>query len=322
MALEQTLISTTKLFFSSPRKPPTNTRIPSLFLPQNPLVEQSCFSCRQPSKSRLKCSIDYNEHQYSQAVCPKPAEIPWRKELTNSVHLIGVVGTPIEIKHLPSVRCSGLYQQDSFMSSKLANRGAFTCIIWFESGLFFQNATNFQKPIFVVDDLKERRRINLTFWDELAHAAYNHVEKGHQIYVSGRLVSDVVENDDGKQQTYYKVVVQQLNFVEKSSPSVASYDRKKVGNNAGNNMGSTEELWQAFFANPVEWWDNRKNKKNPKYPDFKHKDTGEALWVEGRNNPPWVKSQLAILDSRMGSSHSDDSRRHVNFMSVNDAMSF
>ncbi|KAL5792826.1 hypothetical protein ACOSP7_001420 [Xanthoceras sorbifolium] len=294
MALEQTLISTTKLFFSSPRKPPTNTRIPSLFLPQNPLVERSCFSCRQPSKSRLKCSIDYNEHQYSQAVCPKPAEIPWRKELTNSVHLIGVVGTPIEIKHLPSGKVLAW--------TRLAVRKSATDTSW----------------------------INLTFWDELAHAAYNHVEKGHQIYVSGRLVSDVVENDDGKQQTYYKVVVQQLNFVEKSSPSVASYDResnfmtagKKVGNNAGNNMGSTEELWQAFFANPVEWWDNRKNKKNPKYPDFKHKDTGEALWVEGRNNPPWVKSQLAILDSRMGSSHSDDSRRHVNFMSVNDAMSF
>lgn len=25
-------------------------------------------------------------------------------------------------------------------------------------------------------------------------------------------------------------------------------------------MGSVEESWQAFFANPVDWWDNRKNK--------------------------------------------------------------
>jgi hypothetical protein len=32
-------------------------------------------------------------------------------------------------------------------------------------------------------------------------------------------------------------------------------------NNAGNyNAGSVVELWQAFFANPGEWWDNRKNK--------------------------------------------------------------
>lgn len=23
---------------------------------------------------------------------------------------------------------------------------------------------------------------------------------------------------------------------------------------------STEALWQAFFANPLDWWDNRKDK--------------------------------------------------------------
>lgn len=49
----------------------------------------------------------------------------------------------------------------------------------------------------------------MTFWEELAHVAYQHVEKGQQIYVSGRLVSDTVESDDGKQQTYYKVSTQQ-----------------------------------------------------------------------------------------------------------------
>jgi hypothetical protein len=48
-------------------------------------------------------------------------------------------------------------------------------------------------------------RINLTFWDELAHIALQHLEKGNQIFISGRLVSDTVESDDGKQQTYYKV---------------------------------------------------------------------------------------------------------------------
>ena len=81
------------------------------------------------------------------------------------------------------------------------------------------------------------------------------MEKGQQIYVSGRLVSDTVEGDHGKLQKYYKVaymislltsysadfknlsdmwtlngipfqvVVQQLNFVERNSPSpVALYD--------------------------------------------------------------------------------------------------
>jgi hypothetical protein len=53
-------------------------------------------------------------------------------------------------------------------------------------------------------------RINLTFWDELAHIAFQYVEKGNQIYISGRLVSDTVESDDGKQQTYYKVFFKKI----------------------------------------------------------------------------------------------------------------
>lgn len=34
----------------------------------------------------------------------------------------------------------------------------------------------------------------------------------------------------------------------------------KNGKRASNHFGSLEETWQSFFASPVEWWDNRKNK--------------------------------------------------------------
>lgn len=155
------------------------------------------------------------------------------------------------------------------------------------------------------------------------------MEKGQQVYVSGRLVSDIVEGDDENRQVYYKVVVQKLNFIERSYPPVSLYDREansmnsggKLRNYGGNSSGSTEELWQAFFANPVDWWDNRSNKRNPKYPDFKHKDTGEALWIEGKFNPPWVKSQLAILDSRMSSLQANENPA-VSFMHADDLTSF
>lgn len=213
---------------------------------------------------------EYERHAMGQAQYPRPSEIEWKKEICNSVQLIGIVGTPVQIKHLTSGKVLAW--------SRLAVKKSSTDTAW----------------------------INLTFWDELAHVAFQHVEKGQQIYVSGRLVSDTVEGDDGKQQTYYKVVVLQLNFVERSVSPVALYDRdsnsgRRPKNYTANSTGSIEQLWQAFFANPVEWWDNRKNKRNPNYPDFKHKDTGEALWVEGRYNPPWVKSQLSILDTRMES---------------------
>lgn len=52
----------------------------------------------------------------------------------------------------------------------------------------------------------------MTFWDELANVANQHIEKGQQIYVSGRLISDTVEGDDGKEQTYYKVALLILLF--------------------------------------------------------------------------------------------------------------
>lgn len=74
--------------------------------------------------------------------------------------------------------------------------------------------------------------------------------------------------------------------------------RLNSGAKAGNqNYGNPLHLWQVFFANPNEWWDQRKNKLNPKQPDFKHKDTGEALWLS-KHNPPWVTKQLKLLDSK------------------------
>ncbi|XP_076883695.1 protein OSB1, mitochondrial-like [Bidens hawaiensis] len=226
---------------------------------------------------------------------PRPEEVPWKKELCNSVQLIGTVGTPVEFKELNSGKV--------LASCRLAVRKSATDTTW----------------------------INLTFWDELAHVASQHVEKGQQIYVAGRLVSDTVDSDDGKQQTYYKVVVQQLKFVERSAPSAPSYNGDfNYSNNSSSNLssiatgkkqknfaangtgaGSVEKLWQEFFVNPVDWWDNRKNKRSPNYPDFKHKDTGEALWVEGRMNPSWVKAELSKLDSRMESFHD----QHANMRS-------
>lgn len=64
----------------------------------------------------------------------------------------------------------------------------------------------------------------------------------------------------------------------------------------GAKLKEAEKLWQAFFANPLDWWDNRDTKRNVKQPDFKNKSTSEVLWVDGYNNPVWVKSQLSAMD--------------------------
>lgn len=61
----------------------------------------------------------------------------------------------------------------------------------------------------------------------------------------------------------------------------------------------TESLWIEFFSDvnagvwDRKWWDNRHNKRNPKSPDFKHRDNSDkALWKVGKANPGWVTAAL------------------------------
>ncbi|KAH7296889.1 hypothetical protein KP509_26G043600 [Ceratopteris richardii] len=60
---------------------------------------------------------------------------------------------------------------------------------------------------------------------------------------------------------------------------------------------TTEERWKDLFANPSAWWDNRCNKASSRSPDFRCKDTQEALWINSYSSPDWVKEKLALLDS-------------------------
>uniref|UniRef100_A0A453LRH8 OB domain-containing protein n=1 Tax=Aegilops tauschii subsp. strangulata TaxID=200361 RepID=A0A453LRH8_AEGTS len=112
----------------------------------------------------------------------RPDEIPWSRELCNSVRLIGTVGTDIELRQLPSGA--------SVARGRIA--------VW-------KSAT-------------ETTWVTLAFWDDLAVMASEHVKQGDRIFVSGRLVSDTVEEGPEKRQVYYKVVVQQFNFIESFQP--------------------------------------------------------------------------------------------------------
>ncbi|KAK7310484.1 hypothetical protein RJT34_08037 [Clitoria ternatea] len=93
--------------------------------------------------------------------------------------------------------------------------------------------------------------------------------------------------------------VKELDFVAQAPGYGGSKKLESVEAEAGKkNYQNRLYLWQVFFASPNEWWDQRKRKLNPKQPDFKHKDTCEALWLS-KYDPPWVKRQLQLLDSKM-----------------------
>ncbi|TVU00978.1 hypothetical protein EJB05_53575, partial [Eragrostis curvula] len=55
-----------------------------------------------------------------------------------------------------------------------------------------------------------------------------------------------------------------------------------------------EDLWRDLVNNPANWWDNRSDKRTPKHPDFKHRESGKALWI-GTKSPQWVVDALPSL---------------------------
>ncbi|KAH8946090.1 hypothetical protein BDL97_12G074800 [Sphagnum fallax] len=68
----------------------------------------------------------------------------------------------------------------------------------------------------------------------------------------------------------------------------------KTGPSLGQKL-IVEKLWWEFFSDPSQWWDNRVEKMSARYPDFKHKLTQEALWLDSKLNPAWVKAELSAM---------------------------
>ena len=58
---------------------------------------------------------------------------------------------------------------------------------------------------------------------------------------------------------------------------------------------SGEQKWALFFGDPSAYWDNRLSKRAPRAPDFKHKTSGEGLWIGSRDTPAWVEGRLGEL---------------------------
>ena len=65
-----------------------------------------------------------------------------------------------------------------------------------------------------------------------------------------------------------------------------------VGNIRPLAKASAEAHWRHLVDNPEEWWDNRAIRKNPRAPDFKHKVTRQALWINNWQTPEWVRARF------------------------------
>ncbi|XP_020579161.1 protein OSB1, mitochondrial-like [Phalaenopsis equestris] len=158
-------------------------------------------------------------------------------------------------------------------------------------------------------------RVCLWMQGKLAEISLQHLKLNDFIYVSGPLGSYEKLNSAGQPEVIYKVFVQELNYISRvdrnctTSTPAEQHSEKSLSSPSGarrEEMSERLHLWQLFFASPSDWWDNRRPKKNPNSPDFKHRDTKECLWLSP-NDPHWVREQLRLYDANTGGGFKRDS---------------
>lgn len=192
----------------------------------------------------------------------RPTTIRWQNELENSASFIGTVDSPLK----------------TFTTS--------TGILCAYTRLKLQPPSRSKKFL----------TIFLNMWEDMAELCIQHLKPNDCIYVSGYLRSYTKEHNNGNIILYHKVIVKEINYVANNKQK--THNTEDQGESALEKQRNRLYLWQVFFANPYEWRDLRKCKVNPNQPDFKHKGTGEALWLKP-NDPKWIFRQLQLQDSRM-----------------------
>ncbi|KAK3278561.1 hypothetical protein CYMTET_13508 [Cymbomonas tetramitiformis] len=227
---------------------------------------------RPAARLRTYANYEYEYDTGSNSVSSSaPKEVEWDQSIANSVHLIGHAGRDPEVKVL----------QSGNMVASLT--------------LAVSNGKD-----------KPPDWHTLEFWGEEAQMARDHVFKGSRLHVAGRLKVDTWQDKmTGQGRSKVKIVVNNIELIKytgNSTPGNSAPDEPSSGTAPGpaNNAVPVQggDKWSNFFLQPAAFWDNREGKRNPKAPDFKHKDTNEPLWINSYDTPSWVAEKLREMDEK------------------------
>lgn len=197
---------------------------------------------------------------------PRPTEIPFQPKVANSVNFIGVVQSPVQF--LASL--DGKYWAATIISQDHPSNSPISIPIVFEG--------------------------------DLAHTAACHVKENDNIYIAGHLSADKLPLNLTRNQDYFQVMVNSLNFVRGSSYAKSQFtsDKQDLKPNAyvSGKKAFDTSFWEDLVNNPTEWRDFRNDKINkmvkPKHPDFKHREDGSVLWLN--TAPSWIVEKLKGLE--------------------------
>ncbi|KAI3965396.1 hypothetical protein MKX01_042877 [Papaver californicum] len=198
---------------------------------------------------------------------PKAKEIPWQSNIANSVNLIGSVSIPIQFQESDD----GKFRAGTILSLEKT-----------------QDSTSLWIPVI--------------FEGYLAHIAACHLKEKDLIHVAGHLSGESPELSKERGHSSIQLMVHNISFVKESSRGKEGCTTSKQNERAsGLSVNASKDAsWRNLLDNPSQWTDYRKDKLDglvkPKFPDFKRKDGGQALWIDGA--PKWAISELQITSGK------------------------
>ena len=103
---------------------------------------------------------------------------------------------------------------------------------------------------------------------------------GDLLAIEGTLKNDKwTDKVTGQPRTGVSITATAFGFAADLGPDVSMMH---AGVSSSGAPVTKKELWNMLFADYNAFWDNRVNKINPNGPDFKHKDSGDGLWLDGK----------------------------------------
>ncbi|KAK9866976.1 hypothetical protein WJX84_012143 [Apatococcus fuscideae] len=115
-------------------------------------------------------------------------------------------------------------------------------------------------------------------------------------YIGGPSYEQPSTSAPGIDQTYQDRSYQHMDqeWVPEPAPQYSPPQPAQSPRGSSNARAEAEERWKLFFQDRSRWWDNRLTKRNERGPDFKSKDTSDALWLNGA--PQWALDELESPD--------------------------
>ena len=280
---------------------------------------------KRPSASTGAYANDYAPASPSdspfdqQGSSPVPPTVDWDARNVNSVVVIGNVGMTPEITEFGNGACVA--------RCSLAVRGKKKAAGSMDGG-FMDDAGPDQQ-----EDDAQTTWLDVEAWNDEARQLVEHVAKGKQLQVTGRLKENTwIDKATGQKRSRIKISAYAFAFIAPyagpgaygngvadpyaQNNAATSYNNAQpAANNAARagpaspspyppsapaaptGGGEKDDLWRDCMENPDAWWDNRARKAepggNPRYPDFKHKESQTPLWIESRDTPAWAAEALA-----------------------------